>query len=306
MIEEKYKSVKSHVEQYKQANRELKNKLRQWKERGRSRSRQPSRGDSRVEKMEMQRLKSVIDRLRTDANFQQSTNEELKRRLQQMQTQIGRQDFDKKYESERAKNAFLENENMRLQSQIREQSVKYKIQLDERNRSTVNEYVRKRTTNGAQNDERRLASENKNLRERLNSLNNELKMKKNISDAVVLKQEQVETLKMRVSQLEQENRVLSEKADSVEKHAKTLKDALLMRDSESADAKQNTDHLVQMYQRLYNDMKRQCEIYINKIEEMRHQMQNQAHAGNTLSYTKKVFQGSRRNRVTRRRPIGGT
>lgn len=293
------------MEQYKRANRELKSQLRQQSGRSKSRTRQASRSGVRSDQKELKRLQSVIERLQRDAEFQRLTNGDLKLKMQEMHTRSTRMGFDKKYESERAKNTFLENENMRLQSQIREQSVKYKLQLDERNRSTINDYMRKRTTSGTHADDQRLASENRNLRERLNSLSNELKMNKNISDAVVLKQEQVDALGKRVAQLEHENKILTEKADSLETHAKTLKETLSMRDSESATVKQSQDHMVKMYQRLYNDMKRQCEIYINKVEEMRVKMQTQAMGGNAHSYTKKVFQ-SRSRPCNPRRPAGRT
>ena len=48
-----------------------------------------------------------------------------------------------------------------------------------------------------------------------------------------------------------------------------------------------------MYQKLYNDMKNECEIYMTKVEELQKRIQSGEFDGNNHTFTKKVYQSNK-------------
>jgi anti-sigma28 factor (negative regulator of flagellin synthesis) len=300
IMQEKYKSAKSQVEKYKKSNRELKNSSRIQNsgrnERLRSVSRHRSTNSNR-NMNEINKLETIIRQLKSDVNYHQMTAQDFRLRLDNLQKNNSSRNIEKRYETEKSKNIFLENENMRLQKQIREINSKYKISIDDRNRSTIHNFVnRKKSTSVEISKESRnkifeLQSENRKLKEKLEMMNNEFKKNLQLVDTMTSNENELQDLRNQISQLKEENQVLIGNKANLEIRIKMLQDSLNNKNSEFQTTKQGSDHLVQMYQKLYNDMKNECEIYMNKVEEMRRKIQNGNYDSNTMSFTKKVYQG---------------
>ena len=242
--------------------------------------------------LEIKRLESNMERLRSDLRYYRTQNDELKLRMKDLQRSEETKNLSKKYEAEKAKNLYLENENMQLRRQIRELNGKYKLFIDDKNRQTVGQYVGRRTVNAKEVEGMRAANsglkrENRDLRERLQSMGNELKMKSNISEAVSKKEFELDALRSDMASLSQENGYLQQKIMRLEMEVVSLKEELRVKDMELG--KVGNDRMVKTYQKLYNDMKRECEIYMEKVNQLTLQLQR-ANSGHQVTYTKNVYQ----------------
>jgi chromosome segregation ATPase len=297
VIREKYKSSKAQLEKYRAQNNELKAKVKQ---RGTSvsrsdRSRSVHKTSAYNDRGEIMRLQSVIERLKKDLMYHQMRSEQIQFSSKNIHQQSDVRTWEKKLEGEKSKNFYLENENMRLQQQIRELNMKYKTCIDEKNRSTVEQYVsqRKISSNRPSPETQQimfgLKNENKTLKEKLSAMSNEIKMNKNISEAVALKESELQNVKNYNEQLQKEIKLFETKIHNLENEIKMLNDLLEKKESESANS--GNDHMIEMYKKLYNDMKNECNIYMNKLDEMRQKIQSGQYNQNTVSFSKKVYQG---------------
>ena len=157
--------------------------------------------ESKSEKMEILRLQSLVDRLKSDLVFEQRRAQEVQFSAKSISKSDDLRTSEKKLEAEKSKNFYLENENMRLQQQVRELNSKYKMFIDEKNRHAVETYVsqRKVSTNSHTLENKGLIfdlkRQNKTLKEKVNSMSNELKMNKNITDAIASIESELQSLK---------------------------------------------------------------------------------------------------------------
>ena len=94
--------------------------------------------------MEILRLQSLVDRLKSDLVFEQRRAQEVQFSAKSISKSDDLRTSEKKLEAEKSKNFYLENENMRLQQLVRELNSKYKMFIDEKNRHAVETYVSQR------------------------------------------------------------------------------------------------------------------------------------------------------------------
>lgn len=302
VLEEKYKKAKSQLMKAKGINKEMKEKVRRSTSSGVNANRFRS-GHARLSKqeatrnlVEIKRLESHIERLKADVRFFQTQNDDLKLHVQKLQRNSENRNLSKRFEGEKSKNMYLENENMQLSKQIRELNAKYKLYIDERNRQTVGDFISRKSVNSREIEEVRvvnstLRKENKDMREKLMTMNNELKMKSNISDAVSKKELELGQLRNGLSALREENNFLRQKLMQLEMENTSLKDELRIKQVQVQKIGTGNDHMVKMYQRLYNDMNKRCEIYMDKVTQLSAQLQA-SNRGGQVEYTKNVYQSN--------------
>ena len=302
--------LKMQMEKLKMSNKQLKERMRKntngnssRTERFRSVSRKMTNNNnnsySKANSAEIRQLENVIERLKSDVTYHQMQKQDFALQIQNLQRNGDSRNLEKKFETEKSKNHFLDTENIRLQKQIRDLNMKYKACLDEKNRSTIDGFVSKRkvTVNSMREEEEKrgqiqdLHRENKNLKEKLHSMNNEIKMNKNISEAISSKESQMQQMKISLQQYQQQIQILQGKISNLEIKNNMMEQALTKKESDFINNKKGSDHLVQMYQKLYNDMKNECEIYMTKVEEMQKRIQSGEFNSNTQVFTKKVYQG---------------
>jgi chromosome segregation ATPase len=279
-------------------NKQMKEKVKRSTSSGinRNRFRTQSRvtKESHVNMMEVKRLESHIERLKSDLRYLQNHNSELQVRMKDIQRNGDGQNLTKRYEAEKSKNLFLENENIQLRKEIRNLNSKYKMFIDEKNRQTVGSFISKKSVNVREIEEMKmtttsLRNENRELKDRLQNIGNELKMKSNISDAVSKKEQELETLRSDINIMNEENKFLREKVMQMQIEITNLKENLRIKNIEISKMGSGNDHMVKMYQKLYNDMKRECEIYMDKVKQLTMQLQNSNYGANNLTYTKNVY-----------------
>lgn len=304
ILDEKYKKAKIQLEKARGANKQMKEKVRRSTSSGvnvnrfrSSHSRRP-KPESTRHMLEIKRLESHVERLKADLRFFQTQNEDMKMSMQKMQRSSESRNLNKRYEAEKSKNMYLENENMQLQKQIRELNAKYKLYIDDRNRQTVGDFMSRKSVNSREVEEIRVANsnlrkENRDMREKMLTMNNELKMKSNISDAVSKKELELGQLRNGLSSLREENDFLRQKIMQLEMENASMKEELRVKSLELQKIGTGNDHMVKMYQRLYNDMNQRCEIYMDKVRQLSAKLQASNREGH-LTYTKNVYQSRRK------------
>ena len=297
-MEEKYKRAKVQLEKAKSANHQMKEKYKRSSATGRSSSR--FRGThsrhTEVNIVEIKRLESTIERLKSDLRYAEIQNEEMRSQIREIQRNEESRNLNKRYESEKGKNMYLENENMQLRKQIRDLNAKYKIFIDDKNKQKISQFVSKKTVNPREFDDLRsfnsgLKKENKELRERVRIMNNELKMKSNISEAVSKKEHELGNMRNNLASVSEENHYLKSQLMKMEMEIATLKENLRLREGELSNVGNGNNRMVKMYQKLYNDMKHECNIYMEKVQELSGQLQR-ASDKHHLTYTKNVYQSN--------------
>jgi chromosome segregation ATPase len=300
IIEEKYKRAKLQLEKAKNVNSQMKEKVKRASSNRRDMGRFRG-GHSRVvvqdtgkHLVEVKRLESTIERLKSDLRYAEIQNVDLQSQVREIQRNEESRNLNKRFEAEKGKNMYLENENMQLRKQIRELNSKYKMFIDDKNRQTVSHFISKKSINTREIDDMRsfnsgLKKENKELKERMRIMNNELKMKSNISDAVSKKEVQLGNMRNDLASISEENNYLKNQIMKMEMEISSLKETLRHRDIELSQMGNGNDRMVSMYKKLYNDMKTECDIYMGKVQELSHQLQkmNDKHH---LTYTKNVYQ----------------
>lgn len=300
-MEKKYKKTLAQLEMIRGVNKQMKEKVKRASSSGVGANRFRS-SHTRVAKLEngfsmrdVKRMESTVERMRSDMRFLQTQNEDLKMRAQSRQRSKGR-DLARRYEGEKSKNLYLENENIQLRKQIRELNSKYKLHIDERNRQTVGDFVGRKSVITRELEEARganvgLRKENRELREKALAMSNELKMKSNISEAISRKEQELGQLRSGLNQMQEENNYLRGKVMQLEMEIASLKETLRLREVEIQKMGSGNNHMVKMYQKLYNDMKNNCEIYMDKVKQLSAQLQSSSRQGH-LTYTKNVYQST--------------
>ena len=303
LLEKKYKSAKLQIEKMKNSNMKMKEKVKRSTSTGFRQDRFINRKSkavnvgSKINTVELKRMESHIESLKSELRYFQNQNEDLKIRMKEMQRNGESATIGKRYESEKGKNIYLENENIQLRKQIRDLNSKYKIYIDGKNRDTVGSFIQnKKTVNTREIEEIKLFSnglkrENRDLKDRLQSLGNELKMKSNISEAISKKEYELETLKVNLASMNEENNYLNGNVMKMEMEIVSLKENLRLKEIELSRLGNGNDHMVKMYQKLYNDMKKECEIYMEKVRELSMKIQNGHFTGENITYTKNVTLG---------------
>jgi cell division protein FtsB len=298
-MEEKYKKAKLQIEKMKGLNKQMKEKVKRSTSSGINRDRFRSSHtrvtkESHVNMLEVKRLESHVERLKADLRYLQTQNSDLKSRMKDMQRSGDSQAVSKRYEAEKSKNLYLENENIQLRKQIRELNSKYKMFIDEKNRQTVGSFINRKSVNVREVEEMKMTTtslrrENRELKERMQNMGNELKMKSNISDAVSKKEYELDAMRSNINSLSDENNYLRGKVMKLEMEIANLKETLRIKEIEMSKMGSGNDHMVKMYQKLYNDMKRECEIYMDKVKQLSMQLQNSNYGADNLTYTKNVY-----------------
>ena len=299
-MEEKYKKAKSQIEKMKGLNKQMKEKVKRSTSSGINRDRFRSSHtriakESHINMLEVKRLESHVERLKADLRYLQNQNSDLKSRMKDMQRSGDSQTVVKRYEAEKSKNMYLENENIQLRKQIRELNSKYKMFIDEKNRQTVGSFINRKSVNVREVEEMKMTTtnlrrENRELKERMQNMGNELKMKSNISDAVSKKEYELDAMRSNMNSLTEENNYLRGKVMKLEMEIATLKETLRIKEIELSKMGSGNENIIKMYQKLYNDMKRKSEIYMDKVNQLSMQLQNSNHGANNLTYTKNVYQ----------------
>ena len=301
VLDQKYKALLSKYEKLKASNykqREKEKRSASPMMRGSHMHRRRSNNvnvGSQINTMELKRMESQIESYKSDLRYFQAQNEDLKIRMSEIQRKGQSENMGRRYEAEKGKNIYLENENIQLRKQIRELNLKYKIYIDNKNRDTVGHFInKKKSINSREVEEVRVVNnqlkrELRDYKDRLQSMGNELKMKSNISDAVSKKEYELGNLRSNLSSLTEENNYLRESVMKMEMETASLKENLRLKDIELSRMGNGNNHMVKMYQKLYNDMKKECEIYMEKVRQLSMQIQKANHEDN-FTYTKNVYQ----------------
>ena len=99
--------------------------------------------------------------------------------------------------------------------------------IDDKNRQTISQFVSKKTINSPEFDNIRSANsglkkENKELREKVRIMNNELKMKSNISEAVSKKEYELGNMRNNLASLSDENHYLKSQMMKMEMELRVI------------------------------------------------------------------------------------
>jgi chromosome segregation ATPase len=299
IIKKKYENSKIKIEKMREHNKNMKEKYKRSSSSGinRNRFRQSTHSrlakESHVSVLEKKRLESQMEGLRADLRYLQDVNRGLKAKVKDLQRNDESKNINKRLEAEKSKNLYLENENLQLRKQTRELNSKYKMFIDQKNKRMIGEFINRKSVSsreieGIKMVNSNLKRENRELKERMQNMGNELKMRSNISEAVSKKEYELDTMRSNLTILSSENNYLKENLKKIEVEMITLKDTLNTKERELSKMNSGNDHMIKMYKKLYNDMKRECENFMDKVHILSLKLQN-CKCGNNYTYTKNIY-----------------
>lgn len=250
----------------------------------------PRRGHhshTRISEMEIRRYENIIYNLKEDIKYFKSGNYQLENELIEIKQRTNKDSLEKKLESEKSKNIYLEKELVHLNKQIRDLKQKYRDLMDERNKNAVRSFVH---TNETVLSENTINLKFKNTE--LIKKNQELVIKlKSLSKKLYSYEKyhvEIQTLRVQKTSLDGENKFLKQQNDNFQREINSLKLSLSQMEMQLKEVNHGSDHMVQMYQKLYNDKKNENQIYLDKITDLTNKLQfNQ---NNKYSVNEEVYQ----------------
>lgn len=261
----------------------------------------------RNSKIQGPRKRSVFKKVENHSNTQQeilflkNENRKLGRRLLENDQMISslrsqlrlvqkhgeRDNFAKQFDAEHSKNIFLENENMQLHVQIKKMNEQYKSLMDQKNSLKVGNFSYRKDPGNSKSEnlhfQKKLVEENKYLKQQLDSYNSK---KKSFSEKETkqmhISNNNFEKLENQCRQLEKNNYELQEQMNNLIKEKKS-------QEQDFEEYKNENDRIVDLYQQMNRDMKKECQIYSQKLKEM----VNQQHLDNYQMHS--MHRSSRKN-----------